>query len=103
MPDTQTVETDAMGTTAMQGKVVIITGAARGQGAREAELFASVGARVGATDVRDELGQKVAAVLGGRGVYLHHDVTRAEDWRRVGAFGQEGVGRVDGLGHNAGV
>lgn len=46
MTDTQVVQTEAMDTTAMQGKVVIITGAARGQGAREAELFASVGARV---------------------------------------------------------
>ena len=103
MPDTETVETDAMGTTAMHGKVVIITGAARGQGAREAELFAAAGARVVATDVRDELGQAVAASLGERGAYLHHDVTRAEDWRRVVAFAQESFGRVDVLVNNAGV
>jgi 3alpha(or 20beta)-hydroxysteroid dehydrogenase len=103
MPDTQTVESDAMDATAMQDKVVIITGAARGQGAREAELFASVGARVVATDVRDELGQKVAASLGERGAYLHHDVTRAEDWQRVVTFAQESFGRVDVLVNNAGV
>jgi 3alpha(or 20beta)-hydroxysteroid dehydrogenase len=103
MPDTQTVESDAMDTTAMQDKVVIITGAARGQGAREAELFASVGARVVATDVRDELGQKVAASLGEHGAYLHHDVTRAEDWQRVVTFAQESFGRVDVLVNNAGV
>jgi 3alpha(or 20beta)-hydroxysteroid dehydrogenase len=103
MTDTQTVETEAMDTTAMRGKVVIITGAARGQGAREAELFASVGARVVATDVRDELGQKVAASLGEHGAYLHHDVTNAEDWQRVVAFAQQSYGRVDVLVNNAGV
>jgi 3alpha(or 20beta)-hydroxysteroid dehydrogenase len=103
MTDTQTVETEAMDTTAMQGKVVIITGAARGQGAREAELFASVGARVVATDVRDELGQKLAAFLGERGAYLHHDVTNAEDWQRVVAFAQQSYGRVDVLVNNAGI
>jgi 3alpha(or 20beta)-hydroxysteroid dehydrogenase len=103
MTDTQTVETEAMDTTAMRGKVVIITGAARGQGAREAELFASVGARVVATDVRDELGQKVAASLGEPGAYLHHDVTNAEDWQRVVAFAQQSYGRVDVLVNNAGI
>jgi 3alpha(or 20beta)-hydroxysteroid dehydrogenase len=103
MTDTQTVETEAMDTTAMRGKVVIITGAARGQGAREAELFASVGARVVATDVRDELGQKVAASLGEHGAYLHHDVTNAEDWQRVVAFAQQSYGRVDVLVNNAGI
>jgi 3alpha(or 20beta)-hydroxysteroid dehydrogenase len=103
MPDTQTVESDAMDTTAMHDKVVIITGAARGQGAREAELFASVGARVVATDVRDELGQKLAASLGERGAYLHHDVTNAEDWQRVIAFAQQSYGRVDVLVNNAGI
>jgi 3alpha(or 20beta)-hydroxysteroid dehydrogenase len=103
MTDTQTVETEAMDTTAMRGKVVIITGAARGQGAREAELFASVGARVVATDVRDELGQKLAASLGEHGAYLHHDVTNAEDWQRVVAFAQQSYGRVDVLVNNAGI
>src|SRR5437763_1825927 len=77
MTNAQTIETEAIDTTAMHGKVVIITGAARGQGAREAELFASVGAGVVATDVRDELGQKLAASLGEHGAYLHHDVTNA--------------------------
>ena len=103
MAVTRVVQAEAIDATAMQGKVVIITGAARGQGAREAELFASVGARVVATDVRDELGQAVAASLGERGVYLHHDVTRAEDWQRVVAFAQESFGRVDVLVNNAGV
>src|SRR5260370_5168505 len=103
MPDTHMIESDAMDTTAMQGKVVIITGAARGQGAREGELLASVGARVVASDVRDDLGQTVAASLGERGAYLHHDVTSAEDWQRVVAFARESFGRVDVLVNNAGV
>ena len=44
MAGTQVVQTEAIDATATQGKVVIVTGAARGQGAREAELFASPGA-----------------------------------------------------------
>jgi 3alpha(or 20beta)-hydroxysteroid dehydrogenase len=85
------------------GKVVIITGAARGQGAREAELFAAAGARVVATDVRDDLGHGLAARLGDSGAYLHHDVTRPEAWRRVVDFAEESFGRVDILVNNAGV
>jgi 3alpha(or 20beta)-hydroxysteroid dehydrogenase len=83
MPGRHTAETSTATTPAFDGKVVIITGAARGQGAREAELFAAAGARVVATDVRDDLGRELAARLGERGAYLHHDVTRLEDWRRV--------------------
>jgi len=100
---TRVAQAEVTDTTALQGTVVIITGAARGQGAREAEVFASAGARVVATDVRDQLGQAVAASLGERGAYLHHDVTRAEDWQRVVAFAQESFGRVDVLVNNAGV
>ena len=103
MADTRVAQAEVTDTTALQGTVVIITGAARGQGAREAEVFASAGARVVATDVRDQLGQAVAASPGERGAYLHHDVTRAEDWQRVVAFAQESFGRVDVLINNAGV
>lgn len=47
----------------LKGKVAIITGAASGQGAAEAKLFASEGARVVATDLNDAAGRRIASEL----------------------------------------
>jgi 3alpha(or 20beta)-hydroxysteroid dehydrogenase len=88
---------------AFHGKVVVITGAARGQGAREAELFAQAGANVVITDVLDELGEKLAASLVGDVTFVHHDVTQPEDWARVISVTQETFGRMDVLVNNAGI
>ncbi|GAA2650958.1 glucose 1-dehydrogenase [Streptomyces spororaveus] len=76
----------------LDGKVVVITGAGRGQGAAEARLCAEAGARVVVTDVREEEGRAVAAGLGDQGLYVRHDVADAAGWatvveRSVGAFG----------------
>ena len=63
----------------LTGKVALITGAARGQGAAEARLFAAEGATVVATDVLDEPGEELAAKLrseGGSTVYLHFWTSR---------------------------
>ena len=75
----------------LDGKVAIITGAARGQGAAEAERFAAEGAIVVATDVLD-----------GPGV-VRHDVTDAASWAEVVAAVIEAHGRVDVLVNNAGI
>ena len=61
----------------LKGKVALITGAARGQGEAEARLFVAEGARVVLGDVRDELGEKVAASLGETARYVRLDVARA--------------------------
>ena len=71
----------------LEGKVAIITGGARGQGATEARMFAQEGAKVVIGDIRDELGMQVEAEireLGGEAVYLHLDVASADDWQRAG-------------------
>ena len=62
-----------MGT--LDGKVAIITGAARGQGAAEAQLFAERGAKVMLCDVLDDEGAKVAADIGDAAAYMRLDVT----------------------------
>lgn len=103
MQDTVPMGAGDIGGRGLQGAVVIITGAARGQGAREAELFAAAGAHVIATDVRDDLGEQLARSLGGASAYLHHDVAKPEDWRRVTDFATKSFGRVDVLVNNAGV
>jgi 3alpha(or 20beta)-hydroxysteroid dehydrogenase len=59
----------------LEGKVVIISGAAGGQGAAEAGLFVAEGAKVVLGDVVDEEGVLLAKKLGGSAVYERHDVT----------------------------
>ncbi|MGD9894556.1 MAG: glucose 1-dehydrogenase [Dehalococcoidia bacterium] len=85
----------------LSGKVALVTGGARGQGAAEAALFAAEGADVVVSDVLDDDGEKVAASCGG--VYLHHDVTSEADWSRVVAAVLSRHGRLDVLVNNAGV
>ncbi|MFV2116937.1 SDR family NAD(P)-dependent oxidoreductase [Streptomyces sp. Act-28] len=73
------------------GKVVVVTGAARGQGAAEAEALTREGARVIATDVRPE------------GDCRRLDVTSAQDWADLAAELKESYGQVHGLVNNAGI
>src|SRR6266850_6266368 len=68
----------------LDGKVALISGGARGQGAAEAETFAREGARVVFGDIRDPEGQKIEAAIraaGGEAVYVHLDVTSEADWQ----------------------
>ncbi|MEU7295527.1 glucose 1-dehydrogenase [Streptomyces exfoliatus] len=92
----------------LDGRVVLITGAARGQGEQEARLFAGEGARVVLADVLDGPGEALAKELGeglgeGRAAYVHLDVTREEDWAAAVAAARERFGKIDGLVNNAGV
>ncbi|MFF3417804.1 SDR family NAD(P)-dependent oxidoreductase [Streptomyces sp. NPDC002698] len=73
------------------GKVVVVTGAARGQGAAEAEALVREGARVIATDV--------ASAEGCRRL----DVTNEKDWAELAAELEEAYGQVHGLVNNAGI
>ncbi|WP_055603608.1 SDR family NAD(P)-dependent oxidoreductase [Streptomyces aureus] len=86
---------------ALDGKVVIVTGAARGQGAAGARLLVAAGARVVLTDVREEEGRSVAADLGGAAAFVRHDVTSAADWRTVTDTAVATYGGIDGLVNNA--
>lgn len=87
----------------LAGKVVLISGAARGQGAVEAELFVTEGATVVLTDVRDEVGVAAAARLGQKATYHRLDVTNAEEWELVAKTAVADHGRIDVLVNNAGV
>src|SRR2546430_11290227 len=87
----------------LDGRVVIITGAARGQGEREARLFVAEGARVLLGDVLDEQGEALAKELGEAARYLHLDVGREEDWAAAVSAAKDSFGKVDGLVNNAGI
>jgi 3alpha(or 20beta)-hydroxysteroid dehydrogenase len=81
----------------VEGRVVVVTGAAGGQGAAEAAALACEGAIVIATDLHDDANTPPG------GVYRRLDVARAGDWASLAAWLQEEYGRVDGLVNNAGV
>jgi 3alpha(or 20beta)-hydroxysteroid dehydrogenase len=87
----------------LDGKVAIITGAARGQGAAEARLFAAEGARVVVADVLDDEGKAVAAEIGDAAVYTHLDVTDEGQWADSVALAERTFGPVTVLVNNAGI
>ena len=87
----------------LEGKVAIVTGAARGQGEAEARRFVAEGASVLLTDVLDEEGIEVAASLGYRAAYRHLDVSSEEEWTAAVAEAEERFGPVTVLVNNAGI
>lgn len=87
----------------LDGKVALITGAARGQGEAEARRFVAEGAKVLLTDVLDDHGQAVAAELGDAAAYRHLDVTSEEEWVAAVADAEERFGPVSVLVNNAGI
>ncbi|MGP8303859.1 glucose 1-dehydrogenase [Streptomyces inhibens] len=85
----------------LDGKVALITGAGRGQGAAEARLFVASGACVVLGDVREEEGRAVAAELGDAALFVRHEVTDAAGWRTVTEAAVSAFGRLDILVNNA--
>ncbi|OAR24319.1 short-chain dehydrogenase [Streptomyces sp. ERV7] len=88
----------------LDGRVVLVTGAARGQGEQEARLFAAEGAKVVLADVLDGQGEAVAKELGSESArFVHLDVSQEEDWKAAVALAKQAFGHLDGLVNNAGI
>lgn len=87
----------------LNGKIAIVTGAARGMGEAHARGFVAEGARVVLTDVRAELGRKLAAELGANAAFVEHDVADLDGWKRVVATAESRFGPVNVLVNNAGI
>lgn len=94
----------------VEGKVAIVTGAARGTGAATAHRLAREGARVVLADVLEEPGRLVAKQIaeardGGddAATFERLDVTSEDDWRRVVDAAVARHGTVDVLVNNAAV
>lgn len=87
----------------LDGKIALITGAARGQGAAAARRFVAEGARVVLTDVLDDDGKALAAELGDAAWYRHLDVGEEQGWADVVREIEQVLGRLDVLVNNAGI
>ncbi len=90
----------------LDGKVALISGGAKGQGACEARMFSAEGAKVVFGDILDDLGSAVEADLRGSGAevtYVHLDVTKESDWQNAIEVAERQYGRLNVLVNNAGI
>jgi cyclopentanol dehydrogenase len=91
----------------LKGKVALISGGARGQGAAEARLFTAEGAKVVIGDVLDKDANALAAEINRiapkSALPFHLDVTRASDWRAAVDACEREFGGLDILVNNAGI
>jgi 3alpha(or 20beta)-hydroxysteroid dehydrogenase len=90
----------------LTGRIALITGGARGQGAAHTKRLASEGATVYAADVLDSVGQEAARTWQDEGLdvsYVHLDVTQIEGWEGIRDQLQDDHGRLDILVNNAGI
>ena len=90
----------------LDGKVALISGGARGQGAAEAKLFTQEGAKVVIGDIRDDEGKQIEAEIqemGGDAVYIHLDVTSEVDWQNAVNEAVNRYGKLNILINNAAI
>jgi NAD(P)-dependent dehydrogenase (short-subunit alcohol dehydrogenase family) len=90
----------------LEGKVALITGAASGIGRESALLFSAEGAAIVVVDRDDRAGHETVDAVkgaGGHAVYVHADVSRADDCARMIASAETEFGRLHVLFNNAGI
>jgi len=90
----------------LEGKVALISGAARGMGAEEARIFAREGAKVVIGDISEDEGKAVEAQIsetGGQALFVRLDVTQESDWTNAVDEAVSRFGKLDILVNNAGI
>jgi 3alpha(or 20beta)-hydroxysteroid dehydrogenase len=87
----------------LEGRRVLVTGAAQGLGECIAARIVDLGGSVVIADVQDDRGAETAERLGGRARYQHLDVTSADDWTAAVDAATDALGGLDGLVNNAAI
>lgn len=87
----------------LKGKTAIVTGAANGQGAAAARLFAAEGANVVVADIDEEKGARIADELGESAAFARLDIALSADWDKAVADCVSRFGGVDILMNNAAI
>lgn len=87
----------------LDGRVVLITGAAKGMGAATARRLVAEGAQVVCTDVLVDEGERLAKELGEQAVFMPLDVTDETQWDEVVTETERRLGDITGLVNNAGI
>jgi 3alpha(or 20beta)-hydroxysteroid dehydrogenase len=90
----------------LDGKVALISGGARGQGAAEVQRFTEEGAKVVFGDIADADGAAIAAEMKAKGrdaEYIHLDVTSEADWQAAIKLALDRFGKLDVLINNAAI
>lgn len=90
----------------LDGKVALISGAARGMGECEARMFAREGATIVLGDVLEEQGRRVASEItqqGGAATFVRLNVTAESDWQRAVETAERTYGKLNVLVNNAGI
>jgi len=90
----------------VQGKVAIVTGAAKGIGAASAKALAREGAKVICSDMDEEGGEAMAAEIqrtGGEAIFVAHDVTDEAQWANVVKVAEDRFGGLNIVVNNAGI
>lgn len=87
----------------LDGKVALITGAARGMGESHTRRFVAEGAKVVMTDRSEAQGRALASEFGDQVLFITHDVTDAGQWAEVVAKAEQAFGPINVLVNNAGI
>lgn len=87
----------------LNGKIAVITGAARGMGEAHARRFVAEGAKVILTDRSEAQGSAIASELGASAMFVAHDVTDAGQWAEVVDKAEQAFGPITVLVNNAGI
>ena len=90
----------------LQDKIALVTGAASGIGRATSLVMAREGARVVVSDIDAEGAEATLSAikeLGGQGIFIHADVSNAEDVQALVAGAVETYGRLDCAYNNAGI
>jgi 3alpha(or 20beta)-hydroxysteroid dehydrogenase len=90
-------------TTALDGRRVLVTGAAQGLGEAIAGRIVDLGGRVLIADVQDDAGAAAADRLGDAARFHHLDVTSEAGWTQAVSVADDEFGGLDGLVNNAAI